>query len=502
MHSSNQRTDQPTDQPTDSLLHSKNHSMESPLYSRDQSTAEQPLDAVEQQGTPQHPLNEPFTYRQYSSMHIRSMDSLFHSMDMSTDQRTDQRTDSLLHSTNQSLESPLYSRDQSTAEQPLDVVGQQGTPQHPLNAPGTYRHTDLHDWCNTADCTFCVERASILLNGDFSDPQYPFSSHRPLSEPPFHGGPPECETAEVRCLHVDNNQSGLESWYNIGANGQHMTTVGLSTVSEQSEQVNTSCGLLPDFYQMPYCNNSASFQYVLDRDSARSPVVGIPNSFSDFTHPSSQPFPLNPSCVGGGSNGTNSTVFRVTNLLPENGDMDTSTPSMNLHFHPYRDHRYYSPRTQRDIASFCSATRPSAVSVDTGTSPPRPQFASTRNKIYAVAHEPSITKLQDRCRLAGAEDAARNLLPMIFPAGVTLEALTRPRTSTEIETAKFGLGGGPVYLALLEQVMKTEDGGDIRAYRCRLCPNRGSVFVWKKPRDALRHLRRDHFGLGDRCPKW
>jgi hypothetical protein len=66
---------------------------------------------------------------------------------------------------------------------------------------------------------------------------------------------------------------------------------------------------------------------------------------------------------------------------------------------------------------------------------------------------------------------------MIFPAGVTLEVLTRHRTSTEIETAKVGVSGRPVYLALLEQVMKAEAGGDIHAYRCHLCLNGEGGFV-------------------------
>jgi hypothetical protein len=58
------------------------------------------------------------------------------------------------------------------------------------------------------------------------------------------------------------------------------------------------------------------------------------------------------------------------------------------------------------------------------------------------------------------------------------------------------------WFALLELVMKAEGGGDIVAHRCRLCPNGGNAFAWKKPMDALRYLKRDHFGLGHRCPNW
>lgn len=103
-------------------------------------------------------------------------------------------------------------------------------------------------------------------------------------------------------------------------------------------------------------------------------------------------------------------------------------------------------------------------------------------RAYPARYKSDIGKLQNRCRLAGAEEAAVGKFPIVFPAGITLEALTHHRTSAEIETAQFGSGGGPVYLALLKQVVKAEGGGNVVAHPCHLCPNIGGVLAWKKPR--------------------
>ena len=66
-----------------------------------------------------------------------------------------------------------------------------------------------------------------------------------------------------------------------------------------------------------------------------------------------------------------------------------------------------------------------------------------------------------RCRLSDSEATAVDIFPINFSGGVTLEALTPHRTSTEIENTQFGSGGGSVYLAVLEQIMKAEGLGTL-----------------------------------------
>jgi hypothetical protein len=70
-------------------------------------------------------------------------------------------------------------------------------------------------------------------------------------------------------------------------------------------------------------------------------------------------------------------------------------------------------------------------------------------------------------------------------------------TDAEVETKEFGVETGRVYIAFLETVDE-EEGVEPR-YVCRLCH---SEQTWKHHRDALRHLRRDHFGLADVCDQW
>ena len=298
---------------------------------------------------------------------------------------------------------------------------------------------------------------------------------------------------------------------NFDTDRQQNTPFGLSITSDQSDQAIRS-ELSPIFHQTPYWNNS-TFAPLIDHHPVHSSVVtrqGDPIPFSSLSHhsfPSSQLFPQEPSRNYGDGSGTNSTDFIPTGLLLlDNGHLAISAkhtvdePAAQLP--PYGDHSHHFSSPHRYIPYTQSAASSSATDNHARTSSSRPRFASARKKTYPVDYERDVAKVQNRCRLAGAEDTAVDLFPMIFPAGITLKALTRHRTSTEIETAQFGSGGGPVYLALLEQVMKAEGEGDVIAYRCRLCPNGGNAFAWKQPKDALRHLKRDHFGLGNRCPKW
>jgi hypothetical protein len=89
------------------------------------------------------------------------------------------------------------------------------------------------------------------------------------------------------------------------------------------------------------------------------------------------------------------------------------------------------------------------------------------------------------------------LLGKVFTNEVGLKALTRPLTDAEVETKEYGVETGKVYIAFLEAISEEEGVGTF--YVCRLCH---SEQIWRHHKDALRHLRRDHFGLADVCDQW
>lgn len=126
----------------------------------------------------------------------------------------------------------------------------------------------------------------------------------------------------------------------------------------------------------------------------------------------------------------------------------------------------------------------------------RPAHHAAR-KSPPVGHEGDIMLLQQRCRRQGAGEDVIGLIPKIFASGVNLEALTRPLTDLEVETLEFGVRSGKVYTAFLAPT--NEEEGVPPRYACRLC-HRDQA--WKHSKDALRHLRRDHFGLADVCKNW
>ena len=100
----------------------------------------------------------------------------------------------------------------------------------------------------------------------------------------------------------------------------------------------------------------------------------------------------------------------------------------------------------------------------------------------------------DRCRADGGDEDAIALLPGIFSNGITEEALIRKMTREEAH--KYPVGAYPqIYQTLLRS---SENGRS----HCRLCAVGADEGGWKKPRDALRHLKRDHFGIGDTCIQW
>ena len=118
--------------------------------------------------------------------------------------------------------------------------------------------------------------------------------------------------------------------------------------------------------------------------------------------------------------------------------------------------------------------------------------------------EPNIRKLQQRLFLEGADLEAIKLVKRVFSNGVTMEALTRRLTREEAALHTFGCRAGPLYLAFLEPILPPDkaNGALLCRYQCRLCPSDGKAPTWKYHRDVLRHLRKEHFGLGEKCHTW
>ena len=111
-----------------------------------------------------------------------------------------------------------------------------------------------------------------------------------------------------------------------------------------------------------------------------------------------------------------------------------------------------------------------------------------------ITYEGSLMRLQQRCRSQGADDGAIRILGKIFAHEISLETLKRPLTDAEAETKEFEIKTGMVYTALLKHPDEENDG-----YTCRLCHGDQT---WKHHRDALRHLRKDHFGISEDCDQW
>jgi len=113
----------------------------------------------------------------------------------------------------------------------------------------------------------------------------------------------------------------------------------------------------------------------------------------------------------------------------------------------------------------------------------------------AATFAANVIQVQARCTGAGGDPAAIELLPVIFVDGITQTALTRPLTRNEAFEYHGGRTG-KMYRVLLR--FNEEE----KRFHCRLCAIGDDEGGWKHPRDALHHLKRDHFGLGTQCDRW
>ena len=113
----------------------------------------------------------------------------------------------------------------------------------------------------------------------------------------------------------------------------------------------------------------------------------------------------------------------------------------------------------------------------------------------AAEYEPDPLTLEALCQLRGGTEFACQWIPRVFNGGVTLEALLRRLELTEIESMNFQGGFAPC-LAYDGFLQRAEDG-----FECCLCKV-GKRVWWRNKKDAVRHLRKFHFGLADQCITW
>ena len=113
----------------------------------------------------------------------------------------------------------------------------------------------------------------------------------------------------------------------------------------------------------------------------------------------------------------------------------------------------------------------------------------------AVNFEPNAAKLRESCERYRGSSFAVDWIVVVFRHGVTKEALLRPLNSNEIDQMNFPGGFEPrqAYDGFISKI------GDL--YECGLCKE-GKKTHWKHKKDAPRHLRKFHFGLGDPCTIW
>ena len=148
----------------------------------------------------------------------------------------------------------------------------------------------------------------------------------------------------------------------------------------------------------------------------------------------------------------------------------------------------------------CRPTQPSGV-VRSQPQIVRARQRSTRRvldqpgKKPAAEYEPDPIELQASCQRRGGADFACEWIPIVFKDGVTLDALVRRLKLTEIESMNFS-GGFEPYRAY-DGFLETADDG----FECCLCKISKRAW-WKHKKDAVRHLRKFHFGLADRCSAW
>lgn len=112
----------------------------------------------------------------------------------------------------------------------------------------------------------------------------------------------------------------------------------------------------------------------------------------------------------------------------------------------------------------------------------------------AATYSSDIQVVVERCQAGGGEENAIDLLRDILSDGVSEKTLARKMTREEAH--KYH-SGAPTQV--YQMLLRNDEAG---RFHCKLCAVGANEGGWKKPRDALRHLKRDHLGLGHTCTLW
>ena len=113
----------------------------------------------------------------------------------------------------------------------------------------------------------------------------------------------------------------------------------------------------------------------------------------------------------------------------------------------------------------------------------------------AVAYEPDLPRLQELTRRRGGEDFAIAWIPKAFTNGVTARALGRVLSEDEINAVDHdhGFRLSRAYDGFLEKVENR--------FECGLCTEEKRA-NWGNKKDAIRHFKKFHFGIGQTCGTW
>ena len=113
----------------------------------------------------------------------------------------------------------------------------------------------------------------------------------------------------------------------------------------------------------------------------------------------------------------------------------------------------------------------------------------------AAAYEPNLSRLQALSEQRGGRDFAIAWISKAFTRGVKEDALRRALSEDEINAVDHdhGFRLSRAYDGFLEKV---ED-----RFECGLCAE-GKRANWKNKKDAIRHFRKFHFGIGQSCVTW
>ena len=115
----------------------------------------------------------------------------------------------------------------------------------------------------------------------------------------------------------------------------------------------------------------------------------------------------------------------------------------------------------------------------------------------AVPYRCDPLELQKHWQRRGGSAFAVDWIMVAFQSGVSLEALIRTLDPAEVENEDWSASNG-------FQLRQAYDGFLVKIghqFECGLCKEDKRTH-WVHKKDAVRHLRKFHFGLADRCKFW